>query len=490
MTSPNRKLHTSSGGLVLVPIEAHHLEFARRLRNDNADSFFSSQQVPPDMHSLWFNELQNNPFKQFFIIEDNGQPVGTISVWSSDQSRWQIGNLCIDSQHRRKEHAFHAVKAIANHFRRNFVARVKPDNTASQSLFLKAGFRKDQQTGNFILDQGWYSNLDGCSAVLQFMQAKVRRVIVIGDLIIDRDIIGTAARVSQDAPVPVISDVKESFSLGGAGAVAAMCTELGAVVSLITDYGNDQNVRLLCERHHLSGYRATSRQTATKTRISAVSSGGIRQTVARYDRDACQPIDRYDRDAMIGDLEKALGFEPDLILIADYGKGVVTPEMLDRLSPHERAITIVDPIDGRWRSRYAGVACIVPNRYEGPDPAVADVLRRSTVSAVVSKRDAEGCSVAWYDGRSTYCQVAREATCKTAINVAGAGDQFLAALGMSWVNGASWPLAAEIANVAAGIKVSRHDRQPVTLRELRGELERLGLIYFQPGPDGPECSIG
>ncbi len=301
------------------------------------------------------------------------------------------------------------------------------------------------------------------------------RVLVVGDVMLDHYRIGEATRISPEAPVPVLLNPRDEYRLGGAAAVAAMCAALGAETRLVGVVGLDRGgeiVRGLVEEHGVGAMLFSApfpRPTTVKERICGVASGRHRQQLGRIDTECSSPIS-VGLERAIVDVMRTLDL-PDVILIADYAKGVLTAGVA-RACLELGCVVIVDPPrDGDW-DKYRGVACVVPNRQEAGGGEAVEIRQRCQSNAAVVKLDEEGCQVAWGDEGGDG-HVRRIAARPRAVHdVTGAGDNFLAVLGCAKATGLSWPVAAELANLAAGLQVERLGCVPVTLDELREEVDR------------------
>jgi D-beta-D-heptose 7-phosphate kinase/D-beta-D-heptose 1-phosphate adenosyltransferase len=270
---------------------------------------------------------------------------------------------------------------------------------------------------------------------------------------------------------------REEYRLGGAGAVAAMCRALGAEVTLLGIGGEDDAGDQVRELLRGSGIRSRliddGRPTTLKERIVGVASGRHFQQLARIDREACQPLTHaVCRESVIPRIAAA---DFDIVLVSDYAKGVCTPAVLASLRSCGRPV-IADPCrGGDWR-KYRRCAALVPNRVEagfesGDDhgEAACAIARRLGLAAVVVKLDEEGCVLAERGVTEHFPTRAREVH-----DVCGAGDQFLAVLGVARAGGADWREAVERANVAAGLQVERRGCVPVTTEELEHAVHAAG----------------
>lgn len=308
------------------------------------------------------------------------------------------------------------------------------------------------------------------------------RIMVVGDVMLDYYRIAQATRISPEAPVPVLLNSRDEYRLGGAAAVAGMCAALGAETWLIGVVGMDRSGEIVRELLEQSGVKSLlfsapyPRPTTLKERICGVASGRHRQQLARLDTEWTTAISDGLENAVVHHLRNME--PPDAILIADYAKGVLT-HAVARVCIESGCLTIVDPPrEGDW-TRYRGAACVVPNRQEAGGCEATEIQERCQSMAAVVKLDEEGCQVAWDDVSGERCQARMGARSRAVHDVTGAGDNFLAVLGCARASGWNWPAAAELANLAAGLQVERHGCVPVTLNELREELDGDGGTISQ-----------
>jgi len=302
-----------------------------------------------------------------------------------------------------------------------------------------------------------------------------RRIVVFGDLMLDRYLWGRVERISPEAPVPVVAIDRETFSLGGAANVAHNLASLGAAPRLVGLIGDDASGRTLTAELAARGVDVAglvldrTRRTTVKTRIIA-----HQQQVVRADEE-----DAFDAaGAAAGGLDAALVRALDgaaAIVVSDYGKGAITAGGLEALLALARARRVpvcVDPKETHFFA-YTGAAVLTPNVHEAgrafgrtirdPETLLAageDLRGRLDADAVLITRGADGMSLFERGGRLTHLPtVAREV-----FDVTGAGDTVVSVYALALAAGAEAPLAAYLANHAAGLVV-RHAGTAVTDRE-------------------------
>ncbi|OUU26881.1 MAG: hypothetical protein CBC04_04210 [Verrucomicrobia bacterium TMED44] len=297
-----------------------------------------------------------------------------------------------------------------------------------------------------------------------FEQIKSLKFLVIGDVMLDRYVIGEVSRISPEAPVPVLTVQEEKSVAGGASNVALNLRSLGSSVETIGWFGADQKGNKLVEILSTAdvkvdtNFRFSSAPTISKSRVTASN-----QQICRVDREA--HVADYSPDLrVLGDLLIPKVKTADAVIISDYGKGFVTNELLELVSSHARFVAI-DPKPSRLL-KYSGPDLLTPNRLEalelaglsrethGPFPQIEVVDRifeRFAPKMLAITLGSEGMLLA-KDGKikSTIPTAAREV-----FDVSGAGDTVIASLTMALVSGESFEHSAEFANLAAGVVVGK-----------------------------------
>ncbi len=313
------------------------------------------------------------------------------------------------------------------------------------------------------------------------------RILVIGDLMIDEYLWGKAERISPEAPVQVVSVVRDYSTLGGAGNVVNNLVTLGATVSVASVIGAGESAdgKLLFKLFKdldvdTSGlFQDPNRSTTKKARVLAGH-----QHVLRIDRETKQEISQ-DHVAMLVQFVKERIHSFNVVLLSDYGKGLFTETLLQQVidtAKQNNKTVVVDP-KGLNFKKYAGATAITPNKREASLAAgieiVDDVslieagrklLHDIPVQNVLMTCGKEG-MVLFEEGKEPY-RIATEA--RQVFDVSGAGDTVLAVLGLGLASGlpeADFRQAATLANVAAGIVVGKVGTATVSREELKKALE-------------------
>jgi rfaE bifunctional protein kinase chain/domain len=303
--------------------------------------------------------------------------------------------------------------------------------------------------------------------------ARRTRVLVVGDVMLDQFIWGSVARISPEAPVPVVDFARESFMPGGAANVARNLTALNASAELFGAVGRDaaagQLRRLLREQNIGCGglLVCATRSTSVKTRIVAHT-----QQVVRIDRETRDGLDARLTRRLLGLLQAQLAGAA-AVIVCDYGKGVVTQPLLNEIKTlcRERGVWLsLDPKPVH-QLNLAGLSLITPNRKETFELAnLADETRRANPLADANLlRAAERLLnelrpavllITLGELGMLLCQRGRQAfhiptVAKEVFDVSGAGDTVIAAFTLAIAAGASPVEAALLANHAAGIVVGK-----------------------------------
>ena len=296
----------------------------------------------------------------------------------------------------------------------------------------------------------------------RFSRAKI---LVVGDLILDEFVWGKVHRISPEAPVPVVWVQSESVMPGGASNVANNIRALGGQVSVIGVVGEDRwGATLLADlsarRIDTGGVLKIRRPTTVKTRVIA-----HHQQVVRVDREQREPLPAGAIERLIDAVAERLK-SVDAVIIEDYGKGVITRQLLERVIPlarrHGKIIT-VDPKEDHF-DLYHRVTALTPNRAEAGGAVgrelESDVDVRRSGEEILRRLECEGLLITLgEDGMWLFEQGGRQVRIPTVaqevFDVAGAGDTVIATFTIALASGASMEQAARIANHAAGIVVGK-----------------------------------
>ena len=297
-----------------------------------------------------------------------------------------------------------------------------------------------------------------------FERIKSLNVLVIGDVMLDRYVIGEVERISPEAPVPVLAVREEKSVAGGAANVALNIRALGAKVETIGWFGSDDRgdelVKILGQEKIEvdASYRFSSAPTICKSRITASN-----QQICRVDREASQQCYSPDLEILSNDIIEKVS-RSDGVIISDYGKGFISNELLRLVSKHAKFVSI-DPKPSRLLE-YTSHDLLTPNRLEAlelagysrqsSDPfpwqkVVSKIFEKFAPKMLAVTLGSEGMLLA-EDGKvnGIIPTSAREV-----FDVSGAGDTVIAALTLGLITKLDFQQAAEFANIAAGVVVGK-----------------------------------
>lgn len=297
------------------------------------------------------------------------------------------------------------------------------------------------------------------------------RILVVGDVMLDRYWFGEVSRISPEAPVPVVKVERQEERLGGAANVARNAVALGAQARLISVVGQDEAGRSLAQLLQDSGIKVSlhvDAQLATTVKLRVI---GRQQQLLRIDFETWP-----DHEILRG---KLLEFERqlpdcDVVVLSDYGKGGLTHigEMI-RLARAAGKPVLVDP-KGDDYSRYKGATLLTPNRSELRQVVgswrdetelmgkVQQLRAELQLDALLVTRSEEGMTLFSAAERIHQPAIAREV-----FDVSGAGDTVIATLAVVLASGADLASAVRLANQAAGIVVAKLGTAVATLAELQ-----------------------
>jgi len=302
------------------------------------------------------------------------------------------------------------------------------------------------------------------------------RILVIGDLMIDHYIYGNCNRISPEAPVPVVEVKNESYTLGGAGNVLENVKSLNCQADIISVIGDDDNAAIITSQLDAHGIDARglvkddSRCTTIKSRVLVSN-----HQLIRLDKEVTEPIADNTADAIVG-LVKANIKKYDIVLLSDYNKGLLTAYLLKQLFAicREAGVkTIVDP-KGLNFAIYQGADIIKPNKKEAVIATGIAIKDKITLEDACRKlREQTGCEAVVVtmseEGMAFYSDsglVVIPTNALGIIDVTGAGDTVLAALGVALAAGGTLYDACNFANHAAAVVVSKVGSATATLKEI------------------------
>jgi D-glycero-beta-D-manno-heptose-7-phosphate kinase len=304
-----------------------------------------------------------------------------------------------------------------------------------------------------------------------------RRVLVLGDLMLDKYIWGSVSRISPEAPVPVVEVLRSTQALGGAGNVERNLAGLGASPVLVGLVGDDaEGAWIKRNAAETRGIMVEDgRPTTVKTRIIA-----HHQQVVRVDQERKKPVPAEIEARILAFIRKD---EPEGIIISDYNKGIVTRSLMEKILPLAKARRIPVFVDPKVENFaiYSPITLISPNHHEAAkfvrhtcltnaevERAGLEIMASIETTYLIIKRSEQGMTLFEKDKPPVNIPtIAQEV-----FDVTGAGDTVIAAAALAVLTGASLLEAAVIANAAAGVVVGKIGTATCSPEELLDSLNR------------------
>lgn len=312
--------------------------------------------------------------------------------------------------------------------------------------------------------------------VRHFRESK-KVILVIGDVMLDRYLMGSVNRISPEAPVPIVLLNKSEERAGGAANVAANLSGLGVNTKIIGCIGNDPTGQSLKQLIIDAGIdianimTSTLRPTVSKTRVMSGN-----QQIVRIDDESISVFTSNETEQLLNKVTSALNAKPAMVILSDYAKGVlseVTCQLIISQCKQFNIPVIADP-KGRDYSKYIGATALTPNKKETAEAcgvaiyeteallkAAKQLKNNLKLDFLAVTRGEEGIS---FIDNSQIKHI--PATAKKVFDVSGAGDTVIATLAAGLVHGLSPHDALQLANIAAGIVVGKVGTVPVSQNEL------------------------
>ncbi len=309
-------------------------------------------------------------------------------------------------------------------------------------------------------------------------------VLVVGDLMIDEYVWGDVDRISPEAPVPVVSVNKISYTLGGAGNVVSNLVSLGANVSVIGTAGIGETAAILIDK--LKEFNVETqgiiqeayRPTTRKTRIIASN-----QQMLRIDNEKTEQINLKTFNKLKQMIVQQIP-NVDLVIISDYAKGIITKKIIKTIvdtSRHHKILTIADP-KGLDFSKYKNISILTPNKKEAGLATNTEIISQSDLFAAGGKlldqinlhslliTCGKDGMILFEPGNDPFVI---ESNARQVFDVSGAGDTVISVLGLGLASGSSLKDSAVAANIAAGIVVGKIGTATLSTKELINSLNLL-----------------
>jgi D-beta-D-heptose 7-phosphate kinase/D-beta-D-heptose 1-phosphate adenosyltransferase len=309
------------------------------------------------------------------------------------------------------------------------------------------------------------------------------RALVLGDLMIDEYLWGDVDRISPEAPVPIVSVKRETYTLGGAGNVINNLVAMGAKVSVVGTAGTGTTGRMMLDKFNELGVDSggiideQERPTTRKTRVIASN-----QQVLRIDRETKKEISQATLDRLISFIS-GVASQMDLVIVSDYDKGLVTRELVRQTVEIARAhgIPVLADPKGLDFTKYSQVSILTPNQKEAGLAAGIDIKTDQDLiqagTRIMEQADLERLVVTCgKDGMMLFerdkepLRIASLA--RQVFDVSGAGDTVISILGLALAAGANFKESAAIANAAAGIVVGKVGTATASPEELELALKK------------------
>lgn len=310
---------------------------------------------------------------------------------------------------------------------------------------------------------------------MKLLKESKPNILVVGDLMIDHYLWGSCERISPEAPVQVVDIAKETTVLGGAGNVINNLNTLGATVSVSSVIGDDDIGDELIEMLNTIGVDSQNiitqngRKTSKKSRVIAVS-----QQILRYDKESKNSISDESVQKILTSLENLIS-SFDMVILSDYGKGVLTDELCQgiiALAKSANVRVLVDP-KGSDFSKYRGAYLLTPNKKEAVLATGIDINDADSLEKALLKLKAEcelGISLITLseDGIATYDKKVEifPTVAKEVFDVTGAGDTVIASIAFALSADTNIQDTAAFANLAAGVVVGKIGSATVTIDEI------------------------
>lgn len=312
------------------------------------------------------------------------------------------------------------------------------------------------------------------------------KVAIVGDVMLDTFVYGSVDRISPEAPVPVLNVTHETHTLGGASNVAANLSTLGAIPLIIGRIGKDSSANTLADKFNLLNvsmdYLVTaSIPTTHKTRI--VSQG---QQIVRIDQEMTDSIEGTERKQLIENIKKA-SQETNVVIVADYDKGVLDQEIFDEIKiAWKDGIILTDPkIRTKRIIDYTGSSMMTPNLQESMELLELEKIAHNDSEAVLTakalidkfKMDGVLCTRAgdgmtlMHKGKIAHLKPIEKHDVR---DVSGAGDTVISVLAAGIAAGIELEDVAELCNIAGGVVVSKTGTATIYWNEIVESMQRSG----------------
>jgi D-beta-D-heptose 7-phosphate kinase / D-beta-D-heptose 1-phosphate adenosyltransferase len=301
-----------------------------------------------------------------------------------------------------------------------------------------------------------------------------RNALVIGDVMLDRYVIGEVGRISPEAPVPVVLIKSEEARAGGAANVAANLALLGISTQLIGCVGVDTEAKTLSQLIKKTGAKASLIASKTRPTIAKTRILGGHQQMLRLDQEDSAVFSTTENTLLLKTIEAEIAKKPSVVILSDYAKGLLSEKVCQQIIKRCKAkkiAVLVDP-KGSDYSKYQGATALTPNKKEtaeacGVSPQDTDLIKKA--SGLKTKLGLDFLAVT--RGEEGISLIDKEihhlpATARQVFDVSGAGDTVIATLAAGLMHDLSPLQSLELANIAAGVVVGKVGTVPITQADL------------------------
>ena len=322
-----------------------------------------------------------------------------------------------------------------------------------------------------------------------FEEFKTKKIIVLGDVMIDAYLSGRVDRVSPEAPVPIVNFSKREERLGGAANVALNLISLGAQVTMSSVIGQDQEAETmlqLMENQCISTsgiIRSKERQTTIKTRVI-----GNHQQLLRVDQEQTNDISESEEKALLIDLERLLKSGYDALIFQDYNKGVLTETLIEKVIALAKRYNVLTTVDPKLKNflAYKGVTLFKPNlkelsegiqlkidfendlpQFEKAITHLKAIVQPAVVFVTLSEH-----GVFIESNKNTHYIAAHK---RTISDVSGAGDTVISVATLCLAAGVNIQTLASMANLAGGIVCEHRGVVAIKAQELFDEAKKINI---------------
>ena len=311
------------------------------------------------------------------------------------------------------------------------------------------------------------------NTVKQFGSSK-NHALVIGDVMLDRYLIGSVGRISPEAPVPIVLLNQQNERAGGAANVAANLALLGIKTHLIGCVGNDVEAHSLSKLIADAGIENNLISSKTRPTIAKTRVVSGHQQMMRLDQESSAAFSAQETEALQANIHAALSDAPSIVILSDYAKGLLSEQVCQQIisaCSAQNIPVLVDP-KGRDYRKYKGATALTPNKKETAeacDTSTSDVDLISKASQLKNSLNLQFLAVT--RGEEGITLIDQEthhlpAIAKQVFDVSGAGDTVIATLAAGLINGLNPLDALQLANIAAAVVVGQVGTVPITQHDL------------------------